>query len=115
MAEHIHASTGGRPAIALSVDLTARMQRAGWWYWRIYETRFRRADYQDRFGRDLGEANGRHLRPLRCLGLMTDDGEWIRLSDGSAFWLHECEEVRLLVEGSSPPLLVLSLAAAGGR
>ena len=32
-------------AIALSVNLTERMQRAGWLYWRIYETRFRKADY----------------------------------------------------------------------
>jgi len=78
--------------IALSVGLTERMQRAGWLYWRIYETRFRKADYRDRFGEDIDTAYGRYLRLLRWLALLNDDGEWIALSDRGAFWLHACED-----------------------
>jgi oxygen-independent coproporphyrinogen-3 oxidase len=93
VAEYIQALEDGRMGIALSVGLTERMQRAGWLYWRIYETRFRKADYQDRFGEDLDMAYGRYLRLLRWLGLLKDDGERIALSDRGAFWLHACEDM----------------------
>ena len=93
VAEYIKALDGGGMAIALAVDLTEKMQRAGWLYWRVYETRFRKADYRERFGEDLDAAYGRYLRPARRLGLLKDDGEWIALSDGGAFWLHACEDL----------------------
>jgi coproporphyrinogen III oxidase-like Fe-S oxidoreductase len=93
VAEYCRALEDGRMAIALSVGLSERMQRAGWLYWRIYETRFRRADYRERFGEDLDAAYGGYLRPARWLGLLTDDGERIALSDSGAFWLHACEDL----------------------
>jgi len=93
VAEYVHALEDGRMGIALSVGLTERMQRAGWLYWRIYETRFRKADYRDRFGEDLDAAYGGYLRLARWLGLLTDDGERIVLSDSGAFWLHACEDL----------------------
>jgi menaquinone C8-methyltransferase len=93
VAEYIQALGDGRMGIALSVDLTERMQRAGWLYWRVYETRFRKADYKDRFGEDLDIACGRYLRALGRLGLLKDDGERIVLSDRGAFWLHACEDL----------------------
>ncbi|MEI6726179.1 MAG: coproporphyrinogen-III oxidase family protein [Actinomycetes bacterium] len=91
--EYVRALEAGRMAIALSVDLTERMQRAGWLYWRVYETRFRKADYRDRFGEELDEAYGRYLRPAQWLGLLKDDGERIVLSDSGAFWLHAGEDL----------------------
>jgi oxygen-independent coproporphyrinogen-3 oxidase len=93
VAEYIQALEDGGMAIALSVDLTERMQRAGWLYWRIYETRFLKADYRDRFGEDLDRRYGGYLRLLRGLGLLKDDGERIALSDRGAFWLHACEDI----------------------
>jgi oxygen-independent coproporphyrinogen-3 oxidase len=93
VAEYIKALDKGGMAIALAVDLTEKMQRAGWLYWRVYETRFRKADYEERFGEDLDAAYGRYLRAARRLGLLTDDGEWIALSDGGAFWLHAAEDL----------------------
>jgi coproporphyrinogen III oxidase-like Fe-S oxidoreductase len=93
VAEYVRALEEGRMAIALSVGLTERMQRAGWLYWRIYETRFRRADYQNRFGEDIDVEYGRFLRLLRLLRLLEDDDEWIALSDRGAFWLHACEDL----------------------
>ena len=82
--------TYGR-AISLSVDLTARMQRAGWLYWRIYETKFAKSDYRQRFGEEIDSVYGRYFRFLRLLGFMKDDGERITLSDRSSFWLHAGE------------------------
>jgi coproporphyrinogen III oxidase-like Fe-S oxidoreductase len=92
-AEYIQALEDGRMAIALSVDLTERMQRAGWLYWRIYETRFRKTDYRDRFSEDIDKAYGGYLRLLRWLGFLKDDGRRIVLSDRGAFWLHACEDI----------------------
>ena len=92
-AEYIKTLENGRSAIALSVNLTEKMQRAGWMYWRIYETRFRKAEYQDRFGESLDKAYGVYLRLLRWLGLLRDDGERIALSDRGAFWLHACQDI----------------------
>jgi len=79
VAEYVRALDGGGLGIALSIDLSEKMQRAGWLYWRIYETRFRKGDYRDRFGEDLDATYGRYLRPLRRLGLLTDDGEQVVL------------------------------------
>ena len=59
----------------------------------MYETRFRKADYRERFGEDIDAAYGPYLRPARRLGLLRDDGERITLSDGGAFWLHAAEDL----------------------
>jgi hypothetical protein len=69
------------------------MQMAGWLYWRIYETRFRKGDFSQRFGRDFDEVYGRYMRPLRALGFVKDDGDKIVLSDEGAFWLHALEDL----------------------
>jgi len=92
-AEYIKALEDHRMAVALSLDLSERMQRAGWMYWRIYETRFRKADYQERFGEDIHSAYGGYLRLLKLLGFLRDDGERIVLSDRGSFWLHACEDI----------------------
>jgi coproporphyrinogen III oxidase-like Fe-S oxidoreductase len=93
VSEYIKALENRRMAIALSVDLSERMQSSGWLYWRIYETRFRKADYQERFGKDLDRVYGGYLKLLALLGLLKDDGEWILLSDMGAFWLHACQDI----------------------
>jgi len=80
-------------AIALSLDLSERMQRAGWLYWRIYETRFNKNDYVKRFGEDIDSEYGRYFRFLEWLGFLKDDGERIVLSDRGSFWLHAGENI----------------------
>jgi oxygen-independent coproporphyrinogen-3 oxidase len=93
VAEYINAIEDHGSAVALSVDLTEKMQRAGWLYWRIYETRFAKADYRERFGEDIDRAYGGYLRVLRLLGFLRDDGQRITLSDRGSFWLHACEDI----------------------
>jgi oxygen-independent coproporphyrinogen-3 oxidase len=93
VSEYIRALENGQMPIALSVDLSERMQGSGWLYWRIYETRFRKADYQKRFGKDLDRVYGWYLKLLALLGFLRDDGEWILLSDKGAFWLHACQDI----------------------
>jgi oxygen-independent coproporphyrinogen-3 oxidase len=93
VAEYIKAIEERGRAVALSIDLTERMQRAGWLYWRIYETRFDKADYRERFGEDINSAYGGYFRLLRLLGFLKDDGRRIILSDRGSFWLHACEDI----------------------
>jgi coproporphyrinogen III oxidase-like Fe-S oxidoreductase len=91
--EYVEAMEHGRSPIALSLDLTEQMQMAGWLYWRVYATRFRRADFGARFGTEYDTIYGRQTRLLRALGLVRDDGEEIALTDAGAYWLHVMQDL----------------------
>jgi oxygen-independent coproporphyrinogen-3 oxidase len=93
VSEYIAALEDDRLAVALSVDLSPRVQRIAWLYWRIYETRFSKTAYRARFGEDLDRAYGGYLRLLARIGFLTDNGERIVLSDRGTFWLHACEDL----------------------
>ena len=93
VAEYIQAVDQRQSAIALSLDLSEKMQMAGWLYWRIYETRFRKADFLDRFGQHFDQIYGKDFRTLRRLGFSHDDGERITLTDRGTYWLHALEDI----------------------
>ena len=91
--EYIDALSSGSTAIALSLDLSVRMQMAGWLYWRVYETRLSKADFEERFGTDFDSTYGRYMKPLASIGFLEDDGEEIVLSNSGAYWLHAVEDL----------------------
>lgn len=93
VAEYIKAMRDRGTAMALSIDLTESMQRAGWLYWRLYETRFDKSDYRARFGEEIEHAYGTYLAILRWLGFVSENGERTTLSDRGSFWLHACEDI----------------------
>jgi len=93
VAEYIKALENGKLPIALALDLSARMQMAGWLYWRIYETRFDKTSFKRRFGKDFDRFYGRYVKPLALLGFLKDDGEQIVLSDRGTYWLHALEDL----------------------
>lgn len=93
VADYVEAVERNGTAVALSMDLTERMQRAGWLYWRIYDTAFAKSGYRDRFGEDIDRVFGRYFRFLKRVGFLDDDGERITLSDRGAFWLHAGEDI----------------------
>lgn len=93
VADYIEAIDQGRLPIALAVDLTQKMQRAGWLYWRIYETRFSKRAYRERFGENIETAYGGLLRLLRLFGFLRMEGDRITLSDRGSFWLHAGEDI----------------------
>ena len=64
VAEYVQAIESKGTAVALSLDLTERMRMAGWLYWRIYETRFRKSDFQTRFGQDFDTVYGKILQAV---------------------------------------------------
>lgn len=90
--EYIRALADGQMPIALSLALSERMQMAGWLYWRIYETRFLKADFYTRFHQDFDAVYGRYLKPLSFLGLLTDQQGEIALTDAGAYWLHAVQD-----------------------
>jgi len=93
VAEYINAIENRRMPIALSVDLSENMQMAGWLYWRIYETQFRKSDFKKRFGKDFDSVYGRFMKPLGWLSFLKDGGDHIVLTDRGAYWLHAFEDL----------------------
>ena len=91
--EYTTALESGRMPIALSLDLTEKMQMAGWLYWRIYETRFKRSDFKKRFGKEFDEVYGKYVRPLSLIRFLKDDGDEIVLSDNGTYWLHVLQDL----------------------
>lgn len=93
VAEYVRSMNERGTAIALSLELTERMQMASWLYWRIYETRISRRDFETRFGRPLDGVYGKHFALLRRLGYAEDDGREIVLTDRGTYWLHAFEDL----------------------
>lgn len=91
--EYIGALESGRMPIALSLDLTEKMQMAGWLYWRVYETRFKRSDFKKRFGKEFNKVYGKYIRLLSLVGFLKDDGDEIVLSDNGTYWLHLLQDL----------------------
>jgi oxygen-independent coproporphyrinogen-3 oxidase len=93
VAEYIRALEAGRMPIALSLELSQRMQMAGWLYWRIYETRFGKSDFARRFQVAFDAIYGRYFRLLAALGLVKQWGDTIALTDAGAYWLHALQDI----------------------
>lgn len=90
---YIHALEAGKSPIALSMQLSPRMQTAGWLYWRIYETAFNPMDFQKRFGQEFHDAYGRFFKLFSWFGFVKEDREQIVLSDRGAYWLHALQDL----------------------
>jgi oxygen-independent coproporphyrinogen-3 oxidase len=90
--EYIKSLEQNKMPVALSVDLTENMQMAGWLYWRIYETRFRKNDFEKRFKTSFDSKYGKEMKILSRIGFLRDDGQQIVLSDKGAYWLHAFED-----------------------
>ncbi len=94
VAEYIKRLEDGEMPIALSLDLSESMQMAWWFYWRVYETRFKRSDFKKRFEKDFNEIYGKYVRLFSLSGLIKkDDGNEVVLSDKGTFWLHALEDL----------------------
>ncbi|HUT16511.1 MAG TPA: hypothetical protein VMY98_09740, partial [Anaerolineae bacterium] len=83
----------GEMPIALSLDLSKELQMAGWLYWRIYETRFKKSDFTKRFGRPFNQVYGKHMTLLSLLGFLDQDGDDVVLSDDGSYWLHAIQDL----------------------
>jgi oxygen-independent coproporphyrinogen-3 oxidase len=90
--EYIKAIHEGRSPISLSIDLSEEMQMAGWLYWRIYETKFRKSEFQKRFNSAFDEKYGRQFKILSWLGFSRNSSDLISLTDKGTYWIHAFED-----------------------
>ena len=88
----IRAIEKGRSPIALSIDLSEEMQMAGWLYWRLYETRFKKSDFQSRFNVSFEEKYGKQMKILNRIGYLQNGNDQICLSDKGTYWIHAFED-----------------------
>jgi len=94
VSEYISAIENETMPIALSLNLSENMQMAGWLYWRVYETRFKRSDFEKRFGKKFNEIYGKYIKLFSFFGLIKkDDGDRIVLTDRGTYWLHAIEDL----------------------
>ncbi len=94
VSEYIKAINSGKSPIALSLNLSENMQMAWWFYWRIYETIFKRSDFKKRFQKNFDEVYGKYIKLFSFFGLIKeDDRDRIILSDRGAYWLHSVEDL----------------------
>ena len=82
----------GSPSVALSTDLTKQMQMAGWLYWRMYETTFRKSDFEKRFNTNFDKVYGRQMKILQLIGFLKSGEDRIILSDNGTYWIHAFED-----------------------
>jgi oxygen-independent coproporphyrinogen-3 oxidase len=92
VAEYIRAINHGKSPIALSIDLAEDMQTAGWLYWRLYETRFRKSDFEQRFGYSIDRKYGNYIDLLSRIGYLKNGSDQVRLTDKGAYWVHAFED-----------------------
>ncbi|MCG9479223.1 MAG: radical SAM protein [Actinomycetia bacterium] len=93
VSEYIKAIKNKTLPIALSLNLSEKMQMAWWFYWRIYETRFKRSDFMERFGKEFDEIYGKYIKILSFFRFLNDNKDQIVLTDRGSYWLHAIEDL----------------------
>jgi coproporphyrinogen III oxidase-like Fe-S oxidoreductase len=96
VAEYIGSIENESSPIALSVNLSEKLQMAGWLYWRIYETRFRKSDFQQRFNRSFDKEFGTFMTQLKRIGFLNNGQDIIQLTDKGTYWIHAFEDFFLI-------------------
>jgi oxygen-independent coproporphyrinogen-3 oxidase len=92
VAEYIRAINEGKPPIALSINLSEEMQMAGWLYWRLYETNFRKSEFEKRFDTGFDLKYGNYISMLSKIGYLQNGSDQIRLTDKGTYWIHAFED-----------------------
>ncbi len=90
--EYIRAVENDHSPIALSFDLSEKTQIAGWLYWRIYETKFRKSDFQRRFGQTIDKEYGTYFKLMEKIGFLQNGQDLINLTDKGTYWIHAFED-----------------------
>lgn len=90
--EYNKALAKGNSPIALSIDLSKKMQMAGWLYWRIYETKFNKSDFHNLFNTSFDKQYGSYMNILNKIGFLKYDNDQIFLTDKGTYWIHAFED-----------------------
>lgn len=86
--EYIRALSARKP-VALKMDVTERMEKVFWLYWRLYETRVPYIKYKELFKTDIHDDFGFLLALIKLLGMCShEDGRDIVLTRRGCYWIH---------------------------
>lgn len=78
-----------RNPVALKMDVTERMAKVFWLYWRLYETKIPYKEYKELFGRDICDDFGFLLAMIRALGMCAaEDKHGLTLNRRGSYWIH---------------------------
>ncbi|MEI8344440.1 MAG: coproporphyrinogen-III oxidase family protein [Candidatus Omnitrophota bacterium] len=78
-----------RIPVALKMQVSPRLERLFWLYWRFYDTQIPTADYRRLFGRTLDQDFGGLLSVLKILGFLAPAHDnSLYLTKRGSFWVH---------------------------
>ncbi len=83
----------GKPPVALHIDFGEMDEMLHWLYWRIYETKIIKKEFEEQFGRDFDDIFKRIFRLFRMLGMARDEGDRIVMTDRGNYWIHVLQNV----------------------
>jgi oxygen-independent coproporphyrinogen-3 oxidase len=92
--EYIHCSSDHELPIALQMEMTPSLEHFYWLYWRLYETRVPKDDFERLFGRDARVS--RLLWLALHLHLLEDEGHDYVLTEQGSFWIHLLQNLYVL-------------------
>lgn len=84
--DYIEATLTGRLPIALAMDMTPKLIKYYWLYWRFYDTCIDSQQLCEKFGKDVKLKVMFSLAKL--LGLAKENGNQIELTERGAFYIH---------------------------
>jgi oxygen-independent coproporphyrinogen III oxidase len=84
--DYIETTLSGRLPVALTMDMSPKLRKYYWLYWRLYDTHIDKQQLEDQLGTDTKVRL--FFRVARLLGLSKEDREEIRLTERGAFYIH---------------------------
>ncbi|KAA0001286.1 MAG: radical SAM protein [Thermoplasmata archaeon] len=82
-----------RPPVALSIKFSEEEEMLHWLYWRIYETKIIKRDFEEQFGRDFDSTFKKIFFLFEVMGMARDEGDKIIMTDRGNYWVHVLQNV----------------------
>jgi len=82
-----------RPPVALSIKFSEEEEMLHWLYWRIYETKIIKKDFEEQFGRDFDSTFKKIFFLFEVMGMARDEGDKIIMTDRGNYWVHVLQNV----------------------
>lgn len=83
-----HLSNKNKPPVVLTIDFSKKDEMMHWIYWRIYETKIIKKDFNELFNTDFDKNYKKMITLFRVLGLAYDLGDEIVMTDFGNYWVH---------------------------
>ncbi len=82
-----------RRPIALSLPLSQRLEMAYWLYWKIYELKINKKEFQDAFGTktSLDSVFSHVIRPFQLAGMIEEKNDEYHITTSGAYWIHRLQ------------------------